>query len=225
MMDFSGKTAFLTGSGRGIGKAILDELKNHGAQMIAPIRTEMDLSDSDSVKSYLDTTTQTPDILVLCAGVNELAGIDEVTSQNLLNTYQVNLFSSIQIIQHFISEMKKKQDGKIIFVSSLYAMVSRERRIPYASSKNAITGLMKTLCLELAPYNIMVNAVAPGYVETDLTSKNLTKQEIDVICTNIPTHRFQMPKEIADLILFLCSDLNRSITGQLIAVDGGFLCR
>lgn len=225
MIDMRGKTAFLTGGARGIGKAILDGLKSADVQVVAPTRAEMDLSNPGSVQEYLRTLQQAPDIIILCAGINEMAGIEEVNLDNLSRTFQVNLFSSIQIIQHFVPEMKRKQDGKIIFVSSLYAMVSRENRISYASSKNAVTGLMKTLCLELASYNIMVNAVAPGYVETDLTYKNLTSEDIKSICSNIPTHRFQMPKEISDLILFLCSDLNRSITGQLIAVDGGFLCR
>ena len=81
------------------------------------------------------------------------------------------------------------------------------------------------MTLELAPYNVLTNCVAPGYVLTDMTKQNLTAQEIKDIESKIPTGRFQSEQDIANLALFLCSDLNQSITGQLIAVDGGFICR
>ena len=92
-------------------------------------------------------------------------------------------------------------------------------------SKSALTGLMRTLALELAGDQILVNAVAPGYVMTDMTTQNLTQAEIASISAQIPTGRFQTEDDIAQLAAFLCSDANRSITGQLIAVDGGLTCR
>ena len=104
-------------------------------------------------------------------------------------------------------------------------MVSRERRLAYSASKNACIGVVKTTALELAPYNIMVNAVAPGYVMTDMTKRNLSDKEIKEIECLIPTRRFQSEEDIASAVLFLCSDMNNSITGQVLAVDGGFLCR
>jgi 3-oxoacyl-[acyl-carrier protein] reductase len=115
--------------------------------------------------------------------------------------------------------------GKIVLISSLYSMVTKERRIAYSSSKSALTGLMKTSALELAPYNILVNAVAPGYVMTDMTKKNLSAEEIKNIEQQIPTKRFQSEEDIASLVYFLCSEENKSITGQLIAVDGGYTLR
>ena len=121
--------------------------------------------------------------------------------------------------------MKNKQKGQIIYISSLTAIVAKEGRISYATSKNAITGLTKTLALELAPYSICVNAVAPGYVLTDMTHKNLTEDEIIKIKNDIPTGKFQEPEEIANFVMFLCSEYNQSITGQLISIDGGFLCK
>ena len=121
--------------------------------------------------------------------------------------------------------MKEQRWGRILLISSLYALISKEQRIPYSMSKNALTGLAKTLSLELAPMSVLTNCIAPGYVMTEMTKKNLKKEDIDEIVSNTPTGRLQTEKEIADLALFLCSGLNQSITGQLIAVDGGYTCR
>ena len=88
-----------------------------------------------------------------------------------------------------------------------------------------MTGIMKSVALEIAADNILLNAVAPGYVMTDMTRKNLNEQEIKDIQRMIPTGRFQTETDIANLVCFLCSQFNQSITGQLIAVDGGFTCR
>ena len=95
----------------------------------------------------------------------------------------------------------------------------------YSSSKNALNGLTKTLALELAKDNILVNEIAPGYVMTEMTKKNLSSKDIEMIENRIPTGRLQTKEDIAFLTGFLCSEQNQSITGQLIAVDGGYLCR
>lgn len=219
-------TAFLTGGSRGIGKAIKESLEKASISVIAPTRTELDLSSSESITKYLEKNTNlVPDIFVHCAGINELAGIEEISQDLILRVFQVNYNSAVQLLKSFVPSMKKKEYGKIVFVSSLYGIVSRERRIAYSSSKNALNGLCKSLALELAPYNILVNSVAPGYVMTDMTKKNLTEEEIKNIEKNIPTGRFQSEDEIAEAVVFFCSEKNKSITGQLLAVDGGFLCR
>lgn len=219
-------TAFLTGGSRGIGKAIKESLRKTGISVIAPTRTELDLSSSESITKYLKKNTNiVPDIFVHCAGINELAGIEEISQDLILRVFQVNYNSAVQLLNSFVSSMKKKEYGKIVFVSSLYGIVSRERRIAYSSSKNALNGLCKSLALELAPYNILVNSIAPGYVMTDMTRKNLSEEEIKNIEKNIPTGRFQSEEEIAEAVTFFCSEKNKSITGQLLAVDGGFLCR
>lgn len=225
-INYNGVNVFLTGASRGIGKVIKEKFILAGANVIAPDRDELDLSKTDSVVSYIEHNNNLNiDVFVHCAGLNKLAGIDEISTDDLMKVFQVNLFSAIQLIKGLISNMKCKREGKIIFISSLYSLVTKEYRIAYCSSKNAITGLTKTLALELAEYNIMVNAVAPGYVMTEMTKSNLTPMEIANIKENIPTQRFQKPEEIAYLILFLASQYNISITGQLIAVDGGFLCK
>ena len=143
----------------------------------------------------------------------------------LSRVYDVNLFAPIHLLKAFCQNMQENKWGRIVFISSLYGIVSRERRIAYSSSKNALTGLCKSLAIELGENNILVNCVAPGYVMTDMTRKNLSETEIKNIESQMPTHRFQTTEDIANLTAFLCSDLNQSITGQLIAVDGGFICK
>lgn len=225
IISFDDQQVFVTGAGRGIGKAIAASFEEAGGKIIAPTRGEMDLKNPVSVDNYLIHNNSEPSIIVLNAGINIKAPLEEIQNHQILDNFQVNLFSSIQILKKFVPNMKKKRQGKIIFISSLYALVSKENRILYSSSKNAITGLIKTLSLELSPYNILINAVAPGYVMTEMTKQNLTDEEIMEITEMIPTKRLQTEEEIADLVLFLSSNLNQSITGQLIAVDGGFLCK
>ncbi len=225
-IDYTGKTVFITGASRGIGQAIANSFVEAGACVIAPKRKELDLSDQEKVDKYLREHTETnASVFVFCAGMNPKSDIDHIVMEDVKETFQVNLFSTIQIIKQYIPVLKKNKKGKIIFITSLYASVSREERSSYTSSKHAITGLMKTLALELAPYNICVNAVAPGYVMTEMTKKNLSEKEIMEIQEKIPTKRFQKAEEIASAVLFLGSDKNESITGQTINIDGGFLCR
>lgn len=225
MSDYINKTVFITGASRGIGLEIKEYFMTKGANVIAPARSELDLSDSASVDEYLNSAKPAFDIFIHCAGINTLSGIEDVTDEIMLEAFNVNLLSAVKIIKYNAAGMKEKQFGRIVFISSLYSAVSRENRIAYSTTKTALLGLTRTLALELAPYNILVNCVAPGYVMTDMTRKNLSEEEIRKIESNIPTGRFQETTEIADAVGFLCSDLNKSITGQSLYVDGGFLCR
>ena len=225
-INLTGKIAFVTGASRGIGRKITQTLSDCGAQVVAPTRAEMDLLDIKSISDYISNHKDIQiDIFVHCAGINELAGISEITEDILTRVYDVNLFAPIHLLKAFHINMKNQKWGRIIFISSLYGIVSRERRIAYSSSKNALNGLCKSLAIELGEDNILVNSVAPGYVMTDMTRKNLTEVEINAIANNMPTRRFQTTEDIANITAFLCSDLNQSITGQLIAVDGGFTCK
>jgi 3-oxoacyl-[acyl-carrier protein] reductase len=223
---FTGKTVFITGASRGIGLCIKNEFEKECANIIAPSRKELDLSSGESIKDYINNNDLShTDIFIHCAGINIKAGLDEINEAIIEEVFEVNLFSAIYLLKPISEGMKNRKNGKIIFISSLYSVVSKERRIAYSASKNALTGLAKTLTLEMAPYGILTNCVAPGYVMTDMTRNNLSREDIIRIENEIPTGRFQTEKEISDLVVFLCSDKNQSITGQLIAVDGGFLCK
>lgn len=222
-IDIKGHTLLITGGNGGIGRAVCECFEECGAEVIAPSSHVMNLLDDASVSAYMENIS--PDIVIHCAGVNELAGIDEITPEVLDKVFRVNLFSFMTILKLTVPHMKAKKFGRIIGISSLYGIVSRERRIPYSSSKHAMNGLIKSLALEAAEHNVLINGVAPGYVMTEMTRKNLTPSEIETIRRNIPTGRLQDAKEIAGLCCFLCSELNQSITGQIIPVDGGFTCR
>ncbi len=225
-ISFEGKNVFLTGSSKGIGKEIKNRFNENGANVISPLRDELDLSDSDSVKKYIEKNKDLNiDIFIHCAGLNLLAGIENIDKTILEDVYNVNVFSSIELLKAFVPYMKNNEYGKIVFISSLYSVISRENRIAYSSSKSALIGLTRTLALELAPFNILVNSVAPGYVFTEMTQNNLSGREIEDIKKLIPTGRFQNAREIADAVCFLASDNNKSITGQQLIVDGGFVCR
>ena len=216
----------VTGASGGIGNAIRNSFIQSGACVYAPGRNELDLSNTESINSYIKKNNDVSfDVLVFCAGINNKASIDKITEDNLNETFQVNVFSTILLIKGFIEKMKESRNGKIIIISSLYSFISKEERISYSCSKNALTGLIKTLALELSPYNICINGIAPGYVLTEMTKRNLSEQELENIRNNIPTGRLQSPEEIADLTIFLASDMNKSITGQIIPVDGGLLCK
>lgn len=225
MTEFQNKIVFVTGASRGIGSRIKQSFENKGACVISPDRSALDLSSQESIEDYLKIhDCPNIDIFVHCAGLNIKADLFSLNRKIMDDVFQVNYFSAVQLMKNFAQGMKERNWGRIVLLSSLYATVSKEQRIAYSSSKNAITGLIKTLTLELAPYNVLTNAVAPGYVLTDMTKKNLSESEIADICQKIPTGRFQTTEEIADLVMFLCSEANKSITGQLISVDGGFLC-
>ncbi len=225
-IDFHGKTVWMTGAGGGIGSAIHSAFEGNGARVIAPRSSELDLRSETAVPEFAALHRDAmPDILIHCAGINELAGITEVSQDSLERVFQVNLFSFAALMKAVIPEMQRRQSGRIVGISSLYGIVSKERRIPYSSSKHAMRGLIQSAALETAAQNILINGIAPGYVMTDMTRKNLSPAEIEALKQQIPTGRLQEASEIADLCLFLCADTNRSITGQIIPVDGGFLCR
>ncbi len=224
-IELTNQTVFLTGAKGGIGSAVYDCFKSCGANIISPSSKELNLLSEIELHDYLNSIDAEPDIIIHSAGINKLSGIEEISSEDLKEVFQVNLFSFITILKHFIPKMREKRYGRIVGISSLYGIISKERRIPYSSSKHAMSGLIKSIALETAKDNILINGVAPGYIMTNMTRKNLSEIEIEDLKKQIPTGRFQDASEIANICLFLCSSLNQSITGQIIPVDGGFLCK
>lgn len=217
-------TALITGAARGIGAAIRDRLKQEGFTILTPGRGELNLLSDASIDAYLASIERPVDILVNNAGINYLASIEEVSSEKLQAMFQVNLTAPIRLIQGLIPRMKANRFGRIVNISSIFGVVSRERRLLYSATKSGLIGMTRTLAIELAPYNILVNCVAPGYVMTELTRQNNTEEEMERIRKTIPLGRLAEPHEIAEMVAFLCSDKNNYITGQTIVVDGGFTC-
>lgn len=221
----NGKVALVTGASRGIGYHIAAALRSYGARVIAPSRAEMDLASSGAVGRYLDCLHNEIDILVNNAGINDLAGVDDITDDVMHRTIQINLLSPLQITRRLVAGMKSRRYGRIVNISSVWSFVTKECRLPYSATKSALNGITRTLAVELAPFNVLVNGVAPGYVNTDLTRQNNSPAEIAAIAEGIPMKRLAEPSEIAELVAFMCSEKNSYMTGQVIVIDGGFICR
>ena len=219
------KTALITGASRGIGAAIAARLQNEGVQVLSPSSKALDLASTISIDAYLSQLTDPVDILVNNAGINRLGSIDEISGKDFEEVIQVNLLGHFRLTQGLVKSMKARRYGRIVNISSIWSFVSRERRVTYSAAKAGLNGLTRALALELAPYHILVNAVAPGYINTELTKKNNTSEALERIAEDIPLGRLGEPSEIAECVAFLCSPKNSYMTGQVIVLDGGYLCR
>lgn len=217
------KKALITGGSRGIGKAICDKFEQEGYQIFNPSRTELDLNNPVSVEKYIVKYRDMHfDVIVNNAGINEIHNITDITDDELDSMINVNLTSPIRLLRGFVGNMKEQNYGRIVNIGSIWATVSKQGRCVYSATKNGIHGVTNTLAVELAPYNILVNTVCPGFTLTELTYKNNTKDQITEICKDIPLGRMAQPHEMAEVVYFLCSDKNTYLTGQKITVDGGF---
>lgn len=217
------RKVLVTGGARGIGKAIVTVFKENGYEVVAPTRQELDLRNAESIEEYVKLHKgEYFDVIVNNAGLNELHEIEEITDEEMDDMIAVNLIAPIKLLRGFTGEMKKRGYGRIVNIASIWAIVSKSGRCVYSATKNGIHGVTNTLAVELAEYNILVNTVCPGFTMTELTKKNNTSTEIMEISKDIPIKRMAEPKEIAEVVYFLCSEKNTYVTGQKIAVDGGY---
>lgn len=219
-----GRTALVTGGSRGIGAAVVKRLEATGVRVLAPPRTELDLASPASIDAWLSKAPQPIDILVNNAGINRLGASDEVTAADLAETLQVDLVAPFRLSAALGQAMKARRWGRIVQISSIWGRVARERRVSYAAAKSGLEGFTRALAVELGGAGVLVNAVAPGYVDTELTRKNNSPEEIQKIEGTIPLGRLGSPAEIAECVAFLCSEENAYMTGQVLVVDGGFTC-
>lgn len=220
------RKVLITGGSRGIGKAIAERFEEGGYQVVTPSRQEMDLADSESINRYTEIhKDEYYDVIVNNAGINDVNLIEDITDIELSNMMQVNLIAPIMLLRAFTGKMKEHHYGRIINIASIWAVVSKDGRCVYSATKNGIHGVTTTLSVELAPYNILVNTVCPGFTMTDLTKKNNSPEAIDQIAKEIPIGRMAEPNEIAEVVFFLGNETNTYLTGQKIVVDGGFTGR
>lgn len=242
MMDFSDKIAIVTGGTRGIGIDIVSLLidcgceviytgtgKNSDMKNIKGRFEQLDLLDDVSVSRFtleVMGTLKKIDILVNNAGINYIEPIDKICEENWERILKVNLTGAMKLIKAAANIMKKNgSGGKILNVSSIFGVVSKERRNSYSASKTGLIGLTRSCALDLARYNILVNALCPGFTNTELTASVLSKEEMASISSQIPVGRFAKVPEIAITAVFLVSDLNSYMTGQTVIADGGFTVR
>lgn len=215
------KVALVTGASRGMGQAIASCFKEVGITVISPSRNEMDLASNQSIDDYMSKLREPIDILVNNAGIQKVGKCTELSAEDFQKVLQVNLIAPFKLITLLVGGMKERSYGRIVNISSIWGSVSREDRSLYSSSKAGLNGLTTSLAIELAPYNILVNAVAPGYVNTDLIKRTNTKEELERRKHTVPLKRFAESSEIAEYVEFLCSERNSYMTGQILTIDGG----
>lgn len=241
------KVAFITGATRGIGKAIALELANEGYNIALNYRTENEALESlkkeiseigvecypvqGDVSKAEDAERMTKEIIEHFEQIDVLVNNAGITKDNLIlrmkeeeftDVINVNLVGTFNITKNVIKYMTKKRYGKIINLSSVVGISGNAGQSNYAASKAGIIGFTKSIAKELASRNITANAVAPGFIQTDMT--NVLKDEIkEAIEETIPLKRLGTAEDVAKVVKFLASEESSYITGQVINVDGGML--
>ena len=238
------KTAFVTGGSRGIGKSIAlglgkkfhvvvgysvsnekakevsDEILNNGGSSST---VQINISESESVDkafSSIEKDHTSVDVLVNNAGITKDNIMPRMKEDEWLEVIQTNLTGSFYTSQRAIKLMMKNKWGRIVFISSVVGISGNQGQANYAASKAGLIGLSKSISKEMGSRNITSNVVAPGYIETDMTSF-LDDQNKENIIEQLSIKRIGKPEDISNIVSFLCSDESEYITGQVIPVDGG----
>ncbi len=210
----------VTGGSRGIGASIVQTLQQEH-DVIAPTSDELDLSSADSVKRYCDTFPKV-DAVINNAGINIIKPISDVTDEEIERLNNINYLSPLKLCRAAIPNMQSQGFGRIINISSIWGVRSLAERGLYSGSKTALIGLTRALARELGEDNILVNAVCPGFIDTELTQRSLTPEAREKLLSQVPLKRLGKPREISNLVRFLVSQDNSYITGQALVIDGGF---
>lgn len=218
------RSVIVTGAARGIGAAIAARYWADGWRVVAPSRAELDLADAAAVARFCERDDLGHvDVLVNNAGENVLGSIASLPEADLRRMMQTNALSAWSLVRRFAGPMANAGWGRIVNVASVYGIKSRAARGAYTASKAALIGLTKTAAIEYGAGNVLVNAIAPGFVDTDLTRQNNTAEQIAALCERVPLGRLASTDEIAGLAVWLGGEGNTYVTGQTVAIDGGFL--
>lgn len=221
------KKVLITGGSRGIGFETAKMLKNAGGyDVYTPTRNELDLSDLSCVEKFCRAhAEETFDVLINNAGINDIHNVDEITDLELFEMMNINLIAPLMLIRGIVPNMKKQRYGRIVNIGSIWGLAGKPGRTVYSATKHGVHGITQTLAVELAPYNILINTVCPGFTLTELTKKNNDESAIKEIISQIPIGRMAEPEEQAKVICYLASSYNTYITGQQLAVDGGYTAK
>lgn len=222
MSASSSRRVFVTGAARGLGQAVANRFRARGWEVIAPGRDELDLASPESVQRYVEARPLDVDALVNNAGENHPAPLAEITLGAWERTLAVNLTGPMLLLRAAAGGMRARGGGRIVNVGSIYAVLGRMGRAPYAASKAALAALTRVAALEYAADGILVNTLCPGFVDTALTRQNNSPAQIAALCAQVPLGRLAQPDEIARFACFLASAENTYITGQTLLIDGGF---
>jgi meso-butanediol dehydrogenase/(S,S)-butanediol dehydrogenase/diacetyl reductase len=238
------KIALVTGGGRGIGRGIVQRFLEEGAKVViaqrSPLDDELtmnpniafkqaDLNDNPTLKAIIDYVVDSfsgLDILVNNAGIMFERRLEEMQEDEWHSMMAVNLDAPVFLCKYALPEMIKRGGGSIVNIGSIEGIGSNPLHTAYCASKAAIHGLTRALAVDLGPYNIRCNAIAPGWIRSELSEDYIHRQSDPVAAKKAlikmhPIGRTGEPTDIGDIAVFLCSDKAGFITGQVIVIDGG----
>lgn len=250
LFDLSGRVALVTGGSKGLGKAMSSGFAAAGATVMIVSRHEAELSqaaaeireatrasveyivadmtDRRQVDDIAESAIQRlgrVDILVNNAGSNTPQSIDQIRDEDWDHIAELNLTSCMRLTRLLVPQMKDRRWGRIIYISSVLGLGGREQRSSYCATKSALLGLTRAAALDLGPFNITVNSIAPGPFVTDLPARLLSQAQMQAFAETTALGRFGQPDELIGPALLLASDAGSYITGTTLVVDGGALSR
>ena len=230
---------FISGASRGIGKSIANYFAENNYKVIGTSRNnfefdnksenlipiKLDITSRDDIKecfNELKSKDLLPDVLINNAGITSDQLFLKMKDDDWDNVISTNLTGTYNLTKIFIRNMIKNKNGRIINISSVAGLMGNPGQVNYSSSKSALNGFTKSLAKEIGSRNITVNSIAPGFIDTDMTSF-LDDDAKNAIIKDIPLKRFGEASDVAELALFLASNEASYITGQTISIDGGLL--
>ena len=233
------KNIFISGASRGIGKSMAEHFAKSNFNVVGTSRNnfkfdsdlenlfpiKLDVTSRNDVKDCFDELklkNLLPDILINNAGITADQLFLRMSDDDWDNVINTNLTGTYNLTKIFLKNMIKNKFGRIINISSISGLMGNPGQVNYSSSKAALNGFTKSLAKEVGSRNITVNCVAPGFIDTDMTSY-IADNERNEILKQIPLNKFGSPKDISNLVMFLASDEASYITGQTISIDGGLL--
>ena len=240
------KTAIITGASKGIGAEIARRLNELGYNLVLNYRNstasmdeliksfankdtinltvKCDISNFEDAKNLIETAFEnfkTVDVLINNAGVTKDNLLAMMTEEEFDSVIDTNLKGTFNCCKHIAKKMMKQKYGRIINISSVVGLMGNAGQVNYAASKAGIIGMTKSMARELARKNILVNAIAPGFIQTEMTDKIPEEIKVEMM-KNIPLQRLGSTSDIADAVEFLISEKSSYITGQVLSVNGGF---
>jgi NAD(P)-dependent dehydrogenase (short-subunit alcohol dehydrogenase family) len=244
IFSLENQTALITGGGTGIGKAIAHCMSRAGADVLLTGRREEflslacmeipdkcrylvhDVSDPEQTEKFAEMVCErvgVPDIIVNNAGINLKKSVSETTYDDFSEVLKTNVLGAHILTRAFIPKLIERGSGNILFVTSMAAVFGIPDVSAYAASKSALLGLLRTYAAELSSKGIRVNAIAPGWIETDMSKSALKndKERLERILSRTPMHRMGKPEDVGWAAVYLCSSAASFITGQQLIVDGG----
>ncbi len=249
IFDLSGRCALVTGGSKGLGKEMARALAQAGADLMIASRHESelrgaceelqldakgrvafavcDLSRREHAAALADESVRTLgkiDILVNNAGSSIPQSIDEVRDEDWNPILELNLSFAMALSRQLVPAMKERRLGRIINISSIMGLASKSGRSAYSATKSALIGMTRAAALDLGPFGVTVNCIAPGPFFTDLPTSVFTSEQIQAIAERTALKRWGKPHELAGPVLLLASDAGSYITGATFVVDGGALC-